>query len=101
MLITGTILALATSCAAILVSTRTFRNASLTRSVQVNAVEIADVHEKLVHLTNLFKKFSGRIAQRKRREEERANGHDEDSDYDLEKQQLRTKNVAALALNRR
>lgn len=97
----GTILAVAISCAALWSSTRTFRNLKSERNAAHNAAEIADLTEKLDHLTKIFKRLSARQGQRKRRENERENGVDREPDYDENKRALRARHAGHIRLDKR
>jgi len=78
----GIIIAVALSCAAIVMSRRRYSSHKLTRAIVGLQADVVDLTERITHVTGLFKKMSARVGQRERRAEEKtappiaSDGHD-------------------------
>lgn len=103
LLISGMFIACALSLAAFVISRRRYKNLKLSREIAAMQFELADVTEKIVHQSKLFKKMSARLGQRERREKE-SERQDDNGTGSLTgeqfKQAWRRSNLDKLALNK-
>ncbi len=96
----GMILAVLLSCAALIVSRTRWANATLTRKIAQIDAELADLTEKQLHLTKLFKKQAARVSQRERRDRENGSTTLDNLSGEDWKREFRKKNLQTIALNK-